>query len=163
MWAALQMGLGGYPWQPLWQRTLSTSIAQHGVLVNKRQTKTTSTVSRLMISGIFYSVKGEHHPCWDRWALLYTGNVFPCIDYRDFVRPTIKAFFMLRARPDVSHSVTTWIGFIRPQICKAAHLWAAWKQTGIPFSMNPLWLPWDMEGTGEWRSFFLLKHTHYKL
>lgn len=40
-------------------------------------------------------------------------NVFPSIDYRDFVKPKIKPFFMLRARLDVLHSVTTWTGIIR--------------------------------------------------
>lgn len=77
MWTALQMGLGAYPWQPLWQRTLSTSIAQSGVLSNKRQNKTTSALWKLIISGIFYSVRGDEvliSPCWDRWALLYTGK-----------------------------------------------------------------------------------------
>lgn len=83
-------------------------------------------------------------------------NAFASIDYRDFVRPRIKPFFMLRARPDVSHSFTTWIGIIRPQIRKAAHLWSSWKQTGEPFSMNPLQVPWDMEGGGEWMCFFFL-------
>lgn len=58
MWTALQMGLGGYSWQPLWQGTFSTSTAQSGVLATERQSKTTSDLWTLLISGIFHSVKG---------------------------------------------------------------------------------------------------------
>lgn len=53
-----------------------------------------------MIYGIFYSVKDDKVLlilCWDRQALLLLENVLPSIDYRDFIRPKIKPFFMLRA------------------------------------------------------------------